>query len=189
MYDVLCFQGYRCYITSTGELTSLISETHCPASVTTVEPHLMPDIITNTVNKHLFPSGRFCVDYHPFSVIKENIEIIQSQWKVLLTLDPDISGKCQAVSFLSHYDGDNARCINAEIYTDNISGSAVIQHIVEAVDYFLNMDKYSGKIILELQFHPDLSESVDQFTNLKGLVHSHYAHNCLVVKRVSNKVV
>ena len=171
-------------MTSTDELSILVRDADSVDGVSSLQPHLISDIITKTENKHLFPSGRFCVDYHPFSVERQNIEIIQNQWKVLFTFDPTWSGKCQAISFLSYYEGENARCINAEIYTANISGNAVIRHIIKAVDSFQQMDDYNGELVLELQFHPDLSERVDHFTNLAGLVHTHYANNYLLMEKV-----
>ena len=207
MDDFIFRQGYRCYLTSTDELFRLLWNVDHPGDdvisadytvydviypvddVISLQPHVIPHIITNSLNKQLFPSGRICAAYHPFSVMKENLQMIPPKWKVHFSFDSLQPGKCQAVSLLSHYacyDGGNARCINVEIYSANLYSHMVIKHIIKAVEYSLQMDHYKGKIVFELGLPLYADESVDNFASKMGLIRIHQVEKYLIVRKVIN---
>ena len=144
---------------------------------------MLSDKLTNPVNGSMFPSGRFCVDYHPYSLTQDNIQLVSDKYRVHVTPGTSSTEKYQAVSFLSQYDGEKARCYNAEIYTDSEDmDREVVQHIIKAIDHFTSQE-YKGKVVLELQFDENCSQAVDNFVGFMGLKHDHVSRNYLIVNR------
>ena len=171
-------------MTSTEQLSNILRAKVSPQDKSiTSNSDMLSDKLTNPVNGSMFPSGRFCVDYHPYSMTQDNIQLVSDKYRVHVTPGTSSSEKYQAVSFLSQYDGEKARCYNAEIYTDSEDmDREVVQHIIKAIDHFTSQE-YKGKVVLELQFDENCSQAVDNFVEFMGLKHDHVSRNYLIVNR------
>ena len=134
------------------------------------------------VNSPLFTIDRFCVDYRSYAVSADNIPMVADRWKIHMTMDPEQAGRCLAISFLSYYDGESARCLNVEIYARQ--DKYITEHVKKALQYFNSLD-YSGKVVLEIQFPEDLSPSVDRMLSSAELNPSSHSSHYIVVLRTN----
>ena len=178
-------QGYRCYNTSTQQLVNILKGKVSPMNnIIRADGDMLSDTLPDLMNGSMFPNGRFCVDYHPYSVTEDNVQYVSDKYRVHVTPGTSSSERCHAVSFLSQYDGENTRCCNAEIYTDaENSEQHVIQHIIKAIDHFTRQD-YKGKVVLEIQFNEKCNQVVDNFVECHGLKHFHGSKKYLIISRI-----
>ena len=161
IYKNIISQGYRCYQL---EINNTVTHYERKENIFT-EKELAKRAFLDENNKRLFPSGRFCIDYASYAVMKDNVDVTIDDVDVLINFDQNVKYKCEAISLLSQFESRTTRCVSCEMYAS--SAEAVLDHIMKIVKFIYSM-KYDGRLLLELQFPSTMCENIDIFVqNLK----------------------
>ena len=132
------------------------------------------------VNRHLFPIDRFCVDYVSYAVSADNIPMVADRYKIHMTMDPEQPSRCLGISFVSFYDGESYRCYNVEIYSRQ--DEYITSHVNKALRYFKSLNN-QGKVVLEIQFPEDSSQTVDSLLESAQLELSPHSRHYVLLRK------